>query len=715
MKKIFSLLLTAISFTTFAQNIVVGNRPADFEYLSAPDSMGYRQPLQMPEANRSSTALLPYPIIFVHGLNSNSNIWVTTANFMNSSYGTSYGGRIDYCLNADANLSTANTISSGEVVVYTPTLIPADYYFVNFDIGSNGNFHPSGSAYVQSNQSAIAKQGLALSDAIKKVLQITGRDKVVLMGHSMGGLAAREYIQNPFLWSNGQHHVAKLVTTGTPHSGSNQITGGVLGIDCQSEAYRDLRTNYSGSDSPGVYLFGGIESNAVMNLSFCSGFYNLDVNCNGTTGENITGLNQKNTPANVDYSCIIGECTGCGGATNTGDGIVTDYSANLNNVYPGLANLFYYYGSAVVEIHTDLPAQNYHNMAGLDEPDKYSLAYHVGLDTTYIGTITPQANSSSDKDEYKLRIPTNGNLSIIVEGIIVASNFTVNLLNSSLQPIGSAFHPAGSVQDIFFTKPVSQGDYYFEIIGTPVTNSYLSPYAFMLNFSPCALPSVDFSYVTNSNNIAFSNLSQNAQSYSWVFGDGGSSTQTNPNHTYLSDGNYTVSLTATNGCGNQLMTKTITVSSCQAVVPSFIHLTQALTVQFTNTSINGSVSIWDFGDGTGSTLNSPTHTFASAGVYDISLVETNSCSSQTAFEQIFVGTTGISEIEHSIKIYPNPANSSLTIQGEAGAIEIYNSVGQLVLSFSALEESLRQINVSSLSSGLYCVRTNFGVHQFLKQ
>ena len=57
-----------------------------------------------------------------------------------------------------------------------------------------------------SNQSAIAKQGLALRNVIIYVMQLTGRDKVILMGHSMGGLAAREYLQNPSNWvdTNGK-------------------------------------------------------------------------------------------------------------------------------------------------------------------------------------------------------------------------------------------------------------------------------------------------------------------------------------------------------------------------------------------------------------------------------------------------------------------------------------------------------------------------------
>ena len=49
--------------------------------------------------------------------------------------------------------------------------------------------------------------------------------------------------------------------------------------------------------------------------------------------------------------------------------------------------------------------------------------------------------------------------------------------------------------------------------------------------------------------VAFSNFSQNATSYSWNFGDGNSSTEQSPTHTYSEGGDYTVELTATNADG----------------------------------------------------------------------------------------------------------------------------------------------------------------------
>ncbi|AGB01856.1 PKD domain-containing protein [Methanoregula formicica] len=64
--------------------------------------------------------------------------------------------------------------------------------------------------------------------------------------------------------------------------------------------------------------------------------------------------------------------------------------------------------------------------------------------------------------------------------------------------------------------------------------------------------------------VQFTDLSENnPTSWSWVFGDGNVSYQQNPQHTFVSVGNYTVSLNATNSAGSNSMTRTeyIQVSS----------------------------------------------------------------------------------------------------------------------------------------------------------
>lgn len=61
--------------------------------------------------------------------------------------------------------------------------------------------------------------------------------------------------------------------------------------------------------------------------------------------------------------------------------------------------------------------------------------------------------------------------------------------------------------------------------------------------------------------IQFQNTSENADTYSWTFGDGSVSQDTNPVHTYATLGNYQVTLTATRGAQTATTTKTITVSA----------------------------------------------------------------------------------------------------------------------------------------------------------
>jgi len=66
--------------------------------------------------------------------------------------------------------------------------------------------------------------------------------------------------------------------------------------------------------------------------------------------------------------------------------------------------------------------------------------------------------------------------------------------------------------------------------------------------------------------VAFTNTSSDADTYSWAFGDGETSTEENPTHTYAAGGTYTATLTATNDDGSSNAEESITVaggSSCE--------------------------------------------------------------------------------------------------------------------------------------------------------
>lgn len=73
-------------------------------------------------------------------------------------------------------------------------------------------------------------------------------------------------------------------------------------------------------------------------------------------------------------------------------------------------------------------------------------------------------------------------------------------------------------------------------------------------------PVADFSYTVNGGFVQFTNLTKNATSYNWTFGNGGTSSQENPSVTYSANGNYTVTLTAKNANGENTVSKTVSIT-----------------------------------------------------------------------------------------------------------------------------------------------------------
>ena len=150
-------------------------------------------------------------------------------------------------------------------------------------------------------------------------------------------------------------------------------------------------------------------------------------------------------------------------------------------------------------------------------------------------------------------------------------------------------------------------------------------------------------------NVSFTDQSTGGpSSWSWDFGDGGTSTEQNPSYTYDAAGSYTVTLTASNSCGSDAETKTdyITVSDapCDPPVADFTGSPTSgaypLDVSFTDQSTNSPTSwSWDFGDGNSSTAQNPTHTYSAVGNYTVELTATNSCGSDTETKVEYITVT----------------------------------------------------------------------------
>ncbi|GIV34383.1 MAG: hypothetical protein KatS3mg031_1918 [Chitinophagales bacterium] len=130
-------------------------------------------------------------------------------------------------------------------------------------------------------------------------------------------------------------------------------------------------------------------------------------------------------------------------------------------------------------------------------------------------------------------------------------------------------------------------------------------------------------------NFADSTQPSSGMQYFWDFGDGNTSTDQNPVHTYTTLGNFTVKLRveSASGCADSLsrfnfiaiedLVATFTADKVEACAGETIHFSDL-------SSSNPNTWAWDFGDGNTAAVKNPTHTFASPGVYTVSLIAANS-------------------------------------------------------------------------------------------
>lgn len=237
----------------------------------------------------------------------------------------------------------------------------------------------------------------------------------------------------------------------------------------------------------------------------------------------------------------------------------------------------------------------------------------------------------------------------------------------------------------------------------------------------------------SSNNLAFTNTSTGSgvlTSSSWTFGDGGTSTSTNPSHTYAQVGWYNVCLTVMYSSA----TGSHTCTTCDSVYvqsvgggtsgncfanAAFNQTISGNTVSFSNSStcnLCTSVSyIWNFGDASAlSTVVNPTHTYNAGGSYNVCLIINGVDSNQqvcsdTLCKPINVGSSALDEVEVShLNIYPNPASGMIEIN-----IPTSNQFQVHILDVSGRIQSTKKFNnhqgpvqmpVGHFASGLYFIR-----------
>lgn len=248
----------------------------------------------------------PYPVIFIHGLASSADTWAAYRDYLINNANWTFGGIPTY--NQDTKTVNISCPPDPSQLIRC-TGGAGDFYTLNFS----------------DNQGlSLDVQGGELAAIIKTVLDGNpGATKVLLIGHSTGGLAAREYLQGLAQLPDSvttipyREDVAKLITIGTPHQGSFWAEVCHTRFDIL-----DISVNASICDLLPLHI--DPNSTAVEDLQPNSSALNI-----------LNDLTTHPLPSNVSYVSIIG--TGQPTLSSLvdfqdGDGIASDISQNLITV-----------------------------------------------------------------------------------------------------------------------------------------------------------------------------------------------------------------------------------------------------------------------------------------------------------------------------------------------------------------------------------------------
>ncbi len=136
-------------------------------------------------------------------------------------------------------------------------------------------------------------------------------------------------------------------------------------------------------------------------------------------------------------------------------------------------------------------------------------------------------------------------------------------------------------------------------------------------------------------------------------------------------------------------------------------------VNFTNTSVNASSYIWDFGDGLPlSSLVNPAHLFPESGVFNVCLTANNGGVPNTFCQDVDVVNVGLADasLAKSLQVGPNPASDRIQVRLDGNTevtVEVLDVFGRRVLPLQNFR-SQTELDLSALPTGTYQVLVREG-------
>ena len=196
--------------------------------------------------------------------------------------------------------------------------------------------------------------------------------------------------------------------------------------------------------------------------------------------------------------------------------------------------------------------------------------------------------------------------------------------------------------------------------------------------------------------IKFINNSTNDSLSFWMFGDGDTSSQQNPVHTYQGSGVYNVVLISGNGCGSDTLTVPLDLAILAPPLASFSYelLPCSSSVTFINNSTNGYEWIWNFDDGMQSHEENPEHVYNDPGTYEVSLVVNPRSDCQDTIQATFsIDETGVEGLYVPNVFTPNNDGKNdkfvmfIPMMCETFTISIFNRWGQCIFESDDIDKN----------------------------
>ncbi len=321
-----------------------------------------------------------------------------------------------------------------------------------------------------------------------------------------------------------------------------------------------------------------------------------------------------------------------------------------------------------------------------------------------------------------------------------------NGATSNVRSPSHTYTSNGTYSVYLFVNNNSTG-YCVDSLNLPITISNIAS-------SPCFITSAFTHTLATNGQVHFTNLSTGTSSittYLWNFGNGFTSTNQSPSHTYNNGGTHYVSLIAYNGNCIDTSIQAINITGINCVANSNFTLVPTNTPKFWNAipsyPWNITSAQWSWGDGSTSSTLYTSHQYSVSANYSICLTVTVSCgatSSACANYFVYKSSEAQSDIiavnvmqpdavlaaisnntidNTEVMIFPNPSNGAFAIylnelSENSATLSVYNLVGELIYQDKkdiVNGELSTEIDLKTSTSGIYFININSGAKTITKK